>query len=578
MCWNSSGRHAKPDTWMRTSPSSHIVFWPLSPIKRFGMHPDEDSVPRKDDRQLQHFESAESFDLSTTAKSEGSMPTTSAPPNHDSVLPDLMRVYENLRQSSTPQTQPTEQHRRQYASMEQPTQPSSNYYESQPQASETFQYPQGNWGFEAMNIPVPPIPEAAYNNMDSSVGVESNAAPQHVITSSGRTSRKRTALNLKDDSSVTSSTRGAKGRKKNKDSDGRWSKRFTWPEELHRDFVSAIFDVGLKHSSPATVLEYMPKHEQITSERIKSHLQKYRLHRAKSKKDFMTSYDASIKKFQDEGMENVASLSGGEVAGHLVYATLSGKEPPEPSSEDDANHAAPPAVARQRAVVAESPGSGRQTQGSLMLPRLTEEEKRSPMGASLGYLMGLFFSLKQQLMAQRAAKSQAARANQPVNDVFDSFVAGKPPVSAQGYAGDAATGVARAPGGPTSSRSTLEESNMMKREMQNQMAFQNKMRALKQQELNKYKRSGDEAESDMPQQPQQFHRQMESTEEGQVDVAEAETKLADYEGQEYQGAGETAADITHERNIPRGLSLGNAEDFWNTDVVDEQLFEFLMNN
>ena len=40
---------------------------------------------------------------------------------------------------------------------------------------------------------------------------------------------------------------------------------------------------------------------------------------------------------------------------------------------------------------------------------------------------------------------------------------------------------------------------------------------------------------------------------------------------EQQGAGEVDAD---RRN--RGLSIGGADDFWNTDVMDEQLFEFLM--
>ena len=30
-----------------------------------------------------------------------------------------------------------------------------------------------------------------------------------------------------------------------------------------------------------------------------------------------------------------------------------------------------------------------------------------------------------------------------------------------------------------------------------------------------------------------------------------------------------------DKDIPRGLSTGINENFWNTDVVDEQLFEFL---
>ena len=45
-----------------------------------------------------------------------------------------------------------------------------------------------------------------------------------------------------------------------------------------------------------------------------------------------------------------------------------------------------------------------------------------------------------------------------------------------------------------------------------------------------------------------------------------------------QGAGETAeAGDLGEKGRFRGLSMGASDDFWNTDVVDENLFEFLMN-
>jgi SHAQKYF class myb-like DNA-binding protein len=84
-------------------------------------------------------------------------------------------------------------------------------------------------------------------------------------------------------------------------SDGRWSKRFTWPDELHRDFVSAVFDVGLKHSSPSAILSQMPEHEGITTERIKSHLQKYRVHRAKSKSEFMGCLRSIVEQVSHDG-------------------------------------------------------------------------------------------------------------------------------------------------------------------------------------------------------------------------------------------------------------------------------------
>jgi hypothetical protein len=71
----------------------------------------------------------------------------------------------------------------------------------------------------------------------------------------GRSLRKRS---LEKESPI-SEKNSSKVRKKGHNTDGRWSKRFTWPDDLHRDFVSAIFDVGLKHSSPSSILEHGPK-------------------------------------------------------------------------------------------------------------------------------------------------------------------------------------------------------------------------------------------------------------------------------------------------------------------------------
>jgi hypothetical protein len=55
----------------------------------------------------------------------------------------------------------------------------------------------------------------------------------------------------------------------------------------------------------------------------------------------------------------------------------------------------------------------------------------------------------------------------------------------------------------------------------------------------------------------------------------------DQQQQDFQGAGEAAADgggVMFEGERNRSMSIGASEDFWNTDVVDDQLFEFLMNN
>jgi hypothetical protein len=293
-----------------------------------------------------------------------------------------------------------------------------------------------------------------------------------------------------------------------------------------------------------------------------------------------------------------------------------------------------------------------QQQEALMLPRLTEAEKQSPIGASMGYLMGLFFSLKQQLVSQRAAQAAAlAKQNQPVAAVFDAFVSGNlpsttatgggehPTVDVNGNATTAAAAATAAgnneakPNAVPSMRSNLEENNMMKREMRNQMAFQNKMRALKMQELKKLKTvSSDEAgmhnkdqmEADgnvllanavstaaaitansklaasnanggsssepqqygvsVSQQDQQQHQPqpMQQLSSHQQLQEHEQQQQQQQQQQDFQGAGEAPIDggggigFDGERN--RSMSIGAAEDFWNTDVVDDQLFEFLMNN
>ena len=240
-----------------------------------------------------------------------------------SVVPDLMKVYESMTQGSAPQdpngidTTADPQHQRQNESYEAFQHPTSNhvsqqeqhqgYYVTVPQSQNYYAAPPGSYeGPEPPVIPpVPDYPPAAQSVPDYPTrtdGAPLTSTSAHGIpdvaqsigsSSSSRSLRKRSLE--KDSPSVEKNI--SKVRKKGQNSDGRWSKRFTWPDDLHRDFVSAIFDVGLKHSSPSSILEHMPKNEQITSERIKSHLQKYRVHRNKSKKEFMSSYDASLSKF-----------------------------------------------------------------------------------------------------------------------------------------------------------------------------------------------------------------------------------------------------------------------------------------
>ncbi|CAN0146055.1 unnamed protein product [Ectocarpus sp. 6 AP-2014] len=91
-------------------------------------------------------------------------------------------------------------------------------------------------------------------------------------------------------------------------------RRFVWSVPLHQDFVAAVFDVGLKCASPKLLLEMMPVVDGLTSEHIKSHLQKYRLHRQRSREEFLKSYNYLT------DLDGGKSLGGGSAAATVAKA------------------------------------------------------------------------------------------------------------------------------------------------------------------------------------------------------------------------------------------------------------------
>ncbi|KAL3656625.1 hypothetical protein V7S43_018530 [Phytophthora oleae] len=84
-------------------------------------------------------------------------------------------------------------------------------------------------------------------------------------------------------------------RKKNK----RPKKRFLWQEDLHLRFVAAIFDLGLKNASPKALLPLMNQSDPesgLTTEHLKSHLQKYRVNYERSRREFHDLCDREVKR------------------------------------------------------------------------------------------------------------------------------------------------------------------------------------------------------------------------------------------------------------------------------------------
>ena len=84
-----------------------------------------------------------------------------------------------------------------------------------------------------------------------------------------------------------------------------------WSEQLHRELVDAIYEIGVSHASPSVIIENMvlltdvasstagnanPNQNPVTSERVKSHLQKYRKNKTKSREEFLQEYDLWMQK------------------------------------------------------------------------------------------------------------------------------------------------------------------------------------------------------------------------------------------------------------------------------------------
>ncbi|KAL7534499.1 hypothetical protein ACHAXR_007624, partial [Thalassiosira sp. AJA248-18] len=355
--------------------------------------------------------------------SSASAPPTSAnstqQQNHKSVVPQLMDIYNDLTESSTPQTVPPPSSST--ASMPlntmpafpQNPMPTGVYYSGGDQSS------LGGTTIEQRR--------SIRRRSNSSVGQYNAAAARPPLTapvaptSSRFTTTTATTTSKKVKASSSSSASISEmqtSRKKGKSSssDQRWSKRFTWPDELHRDFVSAIFDVGLKHSSPSAIMEFMRPNPDVTSERVKSHLQKYRNSKEKSRKEFMTSYDCALDGFQkrqqqqgeqeDAGEASIGhSFSCGEAAALCTHASIaeSRHSNSQGSSMEGSRRSspvqmgvAPPPISSASQVSSEGEGVG-----TLHMPLLTTQEKEGPIGQAFGCLVGMFQSLSQQLEDSR---------------------------------------------------------------------------------------------------------------------------------------------------------------------------------
>ena len=133
--------------------------------------------------------------------------------------------------------------------------------------------------------------------------------------------------------------------------------------QLHEDFVCAVFKVGLRHATPSAITEQMIPNLDMTSERVKSHLQRCRLNIVKSCNDFKSKYANMYYSINNEDKESERYSSGAA--------------PPASSLKED-NHLQ-----------------------MIYLPQLSAEEKDTPLGQAFGHLLGLMQSLTVQLENNR---------------------------------------------------------------------------------------------------------------------------------------------------------------------------------
>lgn len=135
---------------------------------------------------------------------------------------------------------------------------------------------------------------------------------------------------------------------------------------------------------------------EITSERVKSHLQKYRMNRQKSRAEFMESYDACLDEYQnthsqhpDKMLRQEPPKACGMTAAFLTHtAILNDSSAVSQTSQHSRSLTMDASRNLDRA-------------GILPLPLLTTDEKDGPIGQGFGYLVGLHQALSQQLDESR---------------------------------------------------------------------------------------------------------------------------------------------------------------------------------
>jgi SHAQKYF class myb-like DNA-binding protein len=181
----------------------------------------------------------------------------------------------------------------------------------------------------------------------------------------------------------------------------------SWTEHLHRQFVQSIMIEGMEKASPSVILKNMTlrdHHPDLSSEQVKSHLQKYRRNREKSQSEFLQENDSWMQRALTMGASNQSvspwtivkmmgsdehQLLGGHVPAFLSFTVMMADAQPIITMQ------LPPENSHESFIGARIP-----------YPVLTPEERMSPLGSSMMRVMALCTSMTQYMLEQRDTAKQ----------------------------------------------------------------------------------------------------------------------------------------------------------------------------
>jgi hypothetical protein len=182
-------------------------------------------------------------------------------------------------------------------------------------------------------------------------------------------------------------------------------------EDLHRDIVAAIFDYGVTHACPSSISDNMQFHPaEVTKERIKSRLQKFRKRRKKEKDEFLVDYDKflDVAKREDYGPNLRKLIPLDKVYGGKAVALMAHSAMQESRSTASINTLGKTSVPEKTAT--HTTNKYGHPAIKMPFPVLTEKEKSSTLGKSLDMTLGLVQHLRNHLLEQRQAGNKDVKA------------------------------------------------------------------------------------------------------------------------------------------------------------------------